>query len=118
MPLFWSPPIETSVAEERILSRCKKAKLFVFLRRCRHELFDESFQRELIAMYPEHKGGKEPVPPAMLALVTILQAWLGFSDEDAAEFAEMDKRWQMCWVYLAATRRPFRRVHYSIFGSV
>lgn len=107
MPLFWSPPVETSAAEERILSRCKKAKLFIFLRHYRRELFDDSFQRQLMAMYPEHKGGKDPVAPAMLALVTILQAWLGVSDEDAVEFAEMDKRWQMVLGVLGRDEAPF-----------
>jgi transposase len=41
MALSWLPAVDTSEAEERILARCKKAKLFVFLRRHRHELFDE-----------------------------------------------------------------------------
>lgn len=107
MSLAWSPPVETSEAEERILSRCKKAKLFVFLRRHRHELFDDEFQRELMAMYPERKSGKEPVAPALLATVTILQAWLGVSDEDAVEFGEMDKRWQMVLGVLGSDEAPF-----------
>jgi len=107
MSLVWSPRVETSDAEERILSRCKKAKLFVFLRRHRHELFDEVFQRELVGMYPPHRGGKEPVAPALLAMVTILQAWLGVSDEDAVEFAEMDKRWQMVLGVLGSDEAPF-----------
>jgi hypothetical protein len=33
--------------------------------------------------------------PALLATVTILQVGPGVFDEDAAEFAEMDRRWQM-----------------------
>lgn len=107
MPLRWSPPVETSAAEERILSRCRKAKLFVFLRRHRHELFDDGFQAELAAMYPPHQGGKEPVPPALLAMVTLLQAWFGVSDEDAVEFAEMDKRWLMLLGVLDRDEAPF-----------
>jgi Transposase DDE domain/Transposase domain (DUF772) len=107
MSLIWSPPVETSDAEERILSRCKKAKLFVFLRRHRHELLDDAFQSELVAMYPERKSGKEPVAPALLAVVTIMQAWLGVSDEDAVEFAEMDKRWQMVLGVLGSDEAPF-----------
>jgi len=107
MALSWSPAVETSAAEERILSRCKKAKLFVFLRRHRHELFDESFERELIAMYPTRTSGKVPVAPALLAMVTILQAWVGVSDEDAVEFAEMDKRWQMVLGVLGHDEAPF-----------
>ncbi len=37
----WSPAVEPSTEEKRVLARCKKAKLFVFLRETRHELFDE-----------------------------------------------------------------------------
>jgi hypothetical protein len=107
MALSWSPGVETSDAEERILSRCKKAKLFVFLRRHRHELFDAAFEGELIAMYPRRTSGKPPVAPALLAMVTILQAWLGVSDEDAVEFAEMDKRWQMVLGVLGGDEAPF-----------
>lgn len=107
MALSWSPAVETTAAEERILSRCKKAKLFVFLRRHRHELFDAAFERELIAMYPTRTSGKAPVAPALLAMVTILQAWLGVSDEDAVEFAEMDKRWQMVLGVLGQEEAPF-----------
>jgi Transposase DDE domain/Transposase domain (DUF772) len=106
MSLSWSPPAETSAAEDRILSRCKKAKLYVLLRQFRHELFDESFQSELAAMYPR-RGGKEPVAPALLAMVTLLQAALGVSDEDAVEFAEMDKRWQMLLGTLGDDEAPF-----------
>jgi hypothetical protein len=39
--------------------------------------------------------------------VTILQAWLGVSDEDAVEFAEMDKRWQMVLGVLGHDEAPF-----------
>jgi len=56
MSLVWSPPVETSEAEERRLSRCKKAKLFVFLRRRRHELFDDEFQRELRRCIPSARA--------------------------------------------------------------
>ena len=107
MPLFWSPPIEASPAEEKILARCKKAKLFVFLRRHRHELFDDAFQRELAAAYPERSWGKSPVPPALLAMVTILQAATGTSDEDAVELAVFERRWQMLFGCLDAEKAPF-----------
>ena len=33
MPPLWSPPVEPSLVEERILGRCKKAKFYVLLRR-------------------------------------------------------------------------------------
>lgn len=106
MSIQWSPPVALSSVEERIVSRCKKAKLYVLLRQFRHELFDDSFQAELMAMYPR-RGGKEPVAPALLAMVTLLQAALGVSDEDAVEFAEMDKRWQMLLGTLGSDEAPF-----------
>jgi len=107
MALLWKPPTEVSKAEERILAKCKKSKLFVFLRRHRHELFDESFQRELASMYPERARGKEPVPPALLAMVTLLQAALGISDEEAVEYAALERRWQMLLDCLDDEDAPF-----------
>ena len=107
MALIWSPPVELSPEEERIVARCKKAKLFVFLRHHRHELFTPAFQEELAAMYPERRAGKAPVPPALLAMVTVLQAALGVSDEDAVEFAVMERRWQMLLGCLGADDPPF-----------
>lgn len=103
----WSPPVETTDAENRILARCKKSKLFVFLRMHRHALFDEAFQRELLASYPDRKGGKEPIAPALLAMVTLLQAALHVSDEDAVEFAVMERRWQMVLGTLDEDEPPF-----------
>jgi hypothetical protein len=43
--LRWTPPQELSEQEELFLGRMKQTgKLFAFLRRHRHELFDASFQ--------------------------------------------------------------------------
>jgi hypothetical protein len=107
MTLRWQPAVETSAQETKILSRCKKAKLFVFLRLHRHRLFDREFQDRLAAMYPARSAGKEPVPPAMLAMVTLLQAAMDVSDEDAVEFAVMDRRWQMLLGTLGSDEAPF-----------
>jgi hypothetical protein len=107
MSLFWNFPVELSDAEASILKRCKKAKLFVFLRHQRHRLFDEAFQAELAAMYPQRARGREPVAPARLALVTLLQAALGVSDEDAVEYATFERRWQMWLGCLGAEDAPF-----------
>lgn len=107
MPLIWKPPVAVSNEEERILKKCKKSKLFVFLRLHRHELFDEPFQRELAAMYPERARGREPVAPALLAMVTLLQAALGISDEEAVEYAAFERRWQMLLDCLGEEDAPF-----------
>jgi hypothetical protein len=95
MSIVWCPRVALSAAEERIVARCKKAKLYVFLRQHRHELFDENFQRELASMYPERRRGEEPVAPALLAMATILQAYEGLSDEDAVDATIDSRRWQM-----------------------
>ncbi|HBY94052.1 MAG TPA: hypothetical protein DEP84_08835 [Chloroflexi bacterium] len=58
--------------EERIVKRIKRAKLFVFLREYRHELFDEAFQAELARGDQASALGQPPVSPAHLALATIL----------------------------------------------
>ena len=104
---LWLPSVETSEAEKRILKRCKKSKLFIFLREHRHELFDDVFQREMLSTYPARKGGKDAVPPALLAMVTLLQAALHVSDEDAVEFAVMERRWQMVLGTLGTDDSPF-----------
>ena len=50
-PAIWKPPIELSKQEEQVLGRIRRAKLFVFLRQHRHELFDDLFQQELAELY-------------------------------------------------------------------
>jgi hypothetical protein len=43
----WRPPVELSPAEQQIVNRVRRARLFVMLRQRRHELFSEEFQAEL-----------------------------------------------------------------------
>jgi hypothetical protein len=73
-PPVWRPPIEPSLAEQTVMRLVRRAKLFVFLRQHRHELFDEGFQAELAAAWTDSPKGQPPVPPAQLAVATILQA--------------------------------------------
>ena len=73
-------PIPLSHAEQAIVSRIRRAKLFIFLRRIRHELFSAVFQEELATIFRDKPKGQPPVPPAPLALVTLLQAYTGASD--------------------------------------
>jgi hypothetical protein len=77
------------------MSLLKRAKLFVFLRENRHEIFDEPFQMELSEIYHESTLGRPPVPPARLALATVLQVYTGVSDDEAMEAMVMDRRWQL-----------------------
>src|SRR5437867_1833309 len=58
-PEVWRPPVELSADEEGVVGLTReRSRLFVFLRRWRHELLDEPFQRELVAMYTA-AGGPE-----------------------------------------------------------
>ena len=104
----WRPNLEPTKQEQFILKRLEtRRKLFGFLRRHRHELFDDSFQAELEAMYRDTGAGSDPRPPAQLAMALLLQGYLGLSDADAVEAAVMDLRWQMVLGCLGATEPPF-----------
>ena len=108
-PAAWSPPVELSPAEQTIVQRIRRAKLFVFLREQRHELFDAAFQEALAAPYAGRELGRPPVPPAQLALATLLQAYVGCSDDEAIEATTMDRRWQLVLDCLDASRPPFSK---------
>lgn len=104
----WDVPVGLSKAEEAICKRCKRTgRLFSFLRRHRHELFPEDFQAELAGLYADTPLGKPPLPPAMLAMVTLLQALEGTSDAVAVEEAIFNRRWQMVLGCLSATGPSF-----------
>jgi hypothetical protein len=104
----WTPPIELSSQEEAICKRCTRTgRIFAFFRRHRHELFDEAFQAELTVIYADSPLGQPPRPPALLALVTLLQAAQGVSDAAAVEQAVFDRRWQMVLDCLGTETPPF-----------
>ena len=84
--------MEPSAAEQAILKRIRRAKLFVFLRHHRHELFDEAFEAELAMLSQDSPLGQPPIPPAQLALATILQAYVGVSEDEVIEALTMDRR--------------------------
>jgi hypothetical protein len=108
-PVVWRPPAEPSPAEQAVIKAVRRAKLFVFLRLRRHELFDEQFQAELAGAYADSPKGQPPVPPAQLALATILQAYTGVSDDEVIEAAVMDRRWQLVLDCLGAGEPPFSK---------
>lgn len=102
----WKVPAELSPNEQRLVRRMRrKSKFYVFLREIRGELFDEAFQKELAAAY--RPRGQDPVPPALLAMVLLLQAYTGLSDADAVDTAEMDQRWQLVLGTLGEDEAPF-----------
>jgi hypothetical protein len=104
----WNPRQTYTKQEEWIMRRLGRTrKLFAFLRAHRHELFDDAFQAELESMYRETGAGKPPVPPALLAMVTLLQAYLKVSDAEVVELSVMDRRWQLVLDCLEVTEPPF-----------
>ena len=102
----WVVPKKLTAAENRLARRIRtRSQFFLFLREVRHELFDAEFQEELAATYAPR--GQDPVPPAMLAMVTLLQAYTGASDAEAVDAAEMDLRWQLVLGTLGEPKAPF-----------
>jgi Transposase DDE domain/Transposase domain (DUF772) len=108
-PVVWQPPAEPSPAEQAVITAVRRARLFVFLRLHRHELFDEPFQAELAETYVDSPKGQPPVPPAQLALATILQAYTGVSDDEVIEATVMDRRWQLVLDCMNAGEPPFAK---------
>jgi hypothetical protein len=106
-PPVWHPPVALSAAEQAVVSRIRRAKLFVFLRRIRGALFSDAFQTELATIYKDSRAGWPPVPPAQLALATILQAYTGVSDDEVIEALVMDRRWQLVLDCLDCDQAPF-----------
>lgn len=109
-PRLWQPPIALAPEEAAIVARIHRAKLFVFLRQQRHLLFSPAFQEELGALlYADRAVGHPPLPPAQLALATILQAYTGASDDEVIEATTMDRRWQLVLDCLDTTTPPFSK---------
>ena len=108
-PVVWRPPAEPSPAEQAVIKAVRRAKLFVFLRLHRHELIDEQFQAELAETYVDSPKGQPPVPPARLALATILQAYTKVSDDEVIEATVMDRRWQLVLDCMGAEEPPFSK---------
>jgi hypothetical protein len=108
-PEPWQPPVALSEAERAIVARIRRAKLFIFLREQRHELFDAAFQEALAATYLASDKGQPPVPPAQLALALVLQAYTGVSDDEVIEATVMDRRWQLALDCLDGPTPPFSK---------
>lgn len=100
----WTP--EPSPNEQRVASSLRPASHFYkFLWEIRGELFADGFEDELLASYQPR--GQAPCPPAMLAMVMLLQRYDGLSDADAVDAAENDRRWQLVLGTLSDGRAPF-----------
>jgi IS5 family transposase len=107
MDAIWTTQRELTGLEQRIVKRCAKRRVFVFLRELRHRIFDEAMQTRLAAAYNEVTRGKERVPPAQLAMALLLQAALDVPDHEVVELTVMDRRWQMVLGCLGAEEPLF-----------
>lgn len=100
----WNP--KASEAEKKVAAKLRKASAFYrFLWEVRNELFDAKFQDELAASYQPR--GQDPCPPALVAMVMLLQRYDGLSDADAVDAAENDRRWQLVLGTLGSDNAPF-----------
>jgi transposase len=88
------------------MRRIRRAQLFIFLRTQRHGICDAAFQDELAPLFDERAKGHPPVSPALVALVTLLQAYTRASEAEAVEAAVMDRRWQRVLDCLDGTDAP------------
>jgi hypothetical protein len=114
----WQPSTTVTRQEQFLMKRLNRTrKLFAFLRMHRHELFDDAFQTELESMYRDTGAGREPVPPAMLAMVALLQGYHGISDAEAVELSVVDLRWQLVLDVLGSTEPAFSQGALSGFRA-
>jgi hypothetical protein len=102
----WNVDKKPSKRELRLASRLKRgSKFFAFLWEIRAQLFTAEFQDELIAGFERRRA--DNVPPAMLAMVWLLQAYTQSSDRDAVDNAIFDSRWQLILGTLGRDEAPF-----------
>src|SRR5262245_32969026 len=100
----WNPP--KSAQERSVAERLRKASGFYrFLWVVREELFADGFEETLLEAY--RPRGQDPCPPALLAMVLLLQRYDGLSDADAVDAAENDRRWQLVLGTLGQDKAPF-----------
>jgi hypothetical protein len=105
----WSPPVDLSPREKSLVRLLKRTgRFFAFLREVRHRIFDVETQQLLGALYDtETDEGRPPLPAALLATVTLLQAYDQASDAVAVQNAVLDLRWQLVLDCLGAEEAPF-----------
>lgn len=93
---YWFPPSKLTPAQDKMLSRAsKKRPFFKLLLESAPELFEESFQDELMAMYRDTGAGKPPHPPAQMLMLLFLQKFEGVADHEAINSSADDLRWRL-----------------------
>ncbi len=102
----WEIPAKPSAKEAKLAARLKGgSKFFRFLWEIRGELFTPEFQDELIQGFERKRS--DNVPPALMAMVWLLQAYTQASDRDAVDNALFDVRWQLILGTLGVEDAPF-----------
>jgi hypothetical protein len=105
--MHWDVPVELNAQERKVAKRLPRiGTLYVFLREIRHELFAAHFEATLAKAYKTPRGTAQ-LPPALLAMVTLLQASDHVGAADAVVTASMDKRWQLVLGTLGEDDAPF-----------
>src|SRR3954447_22476532 len=98
--------VKKTPREHEVAARLRAAsKFYRFLWEIREELTADGFEDVLLESYQPR--GQDPCPPAMLAMVLLLQRYEGLSDADAVEAAENDRRWQLVLGTLDQQTAPF-----------
>ena len=106
--MYWNPPKELMKVEDIIQKRTRtRRKFFVFVREHRDHIFDKDFQDKLIEVYSLEATGKPAIPPALLGMATLLQAYCGVGDQEAVELSLMDRRWQMALDHFDCEKTAF-----------
>jgi len=104
--VWWGTDPEVRAEEARVAGGLRRSSQFYrFLWEIREELFDDAFQDELAQAYSPR--GQAPCPPAVLAMVNLLQCYTGTSDAGAVDAAENDRRWQLVLGTLGWDDAPF-----------
>jgi transposase len=85
------------------------------LRQIRYERFNPVFQAEFANLYHASPNGQPPIPLALLAFATILQAYTGVSDGEAIEGNVLYRRWQLVLDYQEQLRAPFSKETLIVF---
>jgi hypothetical protein len=104
--------------EERLCKHLGRVRTLIpFLRRHRHEIFSDSFQAELEQMYRDTGAGKEPVAPALMAMASLLQDYLGVSDAEVVKLTAIDLTVQMVLGHLGQAETAFSQGAFSDFRA-
>lgn len=100
----WLPPIELTDFEVRWSKpKTRVRKFAIFLRKIRHQLFDETFQRQLLEARNSKPRGVHPKHPAQMTMLVLLQAYDGCSDEEAVYRTVDDIKYRIVLDMLEAT---------------